>query len=228
MGADESLRFGPDGTELYPAEHYPLQTLTVHHTAGANDDPDPAATVRAIYYYDTITQAWGDMGYHFLIDEAGTVYEGRWPRHRPGARVRPGPWVGRPAADGQRGPVSGYIAGNIGVVLMGDLTNTLPTPAARQSLTSLLAVLVGAGRLDPVGVTDYVNPANLDTRRVTPSPDTATGRPPRVPATRSIPSCRRCGETCRPGRPDVVGRSRPGWPASTGRRSADVEPGRLR
>jgi hypothetical protein len=164
-GADESLRFGPNGAEIYPPEHYPLQTLTVHHTAGANNDPDPAATVRAIYYYDTVTQGWGDMGYHFLIDEAGTVYEGRW------SGTDTAPAFGPRGADGRllmanAAHVGGFNAGNIGVVLLGDFTNQLPTAAARQSLTGLLAVLVGAGRLNPLGVTDYVNPSNGATRRV--------------------------------------------------------------
>ena len=36
-GADESLRFGADGTETWPPEYFPVQTLTVHHTAGANN-----------------------------------------------------------------------------------------------------------------------------------------------------------------------------------------------
>ncbi|MFD0823516.1 peptidoglycan recognition family protein, partial [Micromonospora zhanjiangensis] len=164
-GADESLRFGPGGVDLFPAEYYPLQTLTVHHTAGANNDPDPAATVRAIYYYDAVTQGWGDLGYHFLIDEAGTVYEGRW------SGTDGTPAFGPRGADGRLlmcngAHVSGFNAGNIGVVLLGDFTSQLPTAAARQSLTQLLAALAGAGRLDPTGVTDYVNPVSGAARRV--------------------------------------------------------------
>ena len=55
-----------------------MQTLTVHHTVTANTDPDPAATVRAIYFFHCITEDFGDIGYHLLIDQAGTVYEGRY------------------------------------------------------------------------------------------------------------------------------------------------------
>jgi hypothetical protein len=165
-GADESLRFAADGTQTWPPEYCPVQTLTVHHTAGANNDPDPAATVRAIYYFDTITQGWGDLGYHLLIDEAGTVYEGRWSDTDPVPVFGPTSGAdGRPRmADGAH--VLSYNAGNVGVVLLGDFTSRLPTTAARASLTAVLAVLAGVERLDPLGTTDYVNPVNGLTKTV--------------------------------------------------------------
>src|SRR5256885_973283 len=139
-GADESLRFGPDGIETWPPEYFPVQTLTVHHTAGANHDPDPAATVRAIYFFDAITQGWGDLGYQLLIDEAGTVYEGRWS----GTDAVPvfGPL--RPPQMVNGAHVVSFNAGNVGVVLLGDFTDQVPTPAARRSLDAVLALLAAA------------------------------------------------------------------------------------
>jgi hypothetical protein len=77
-GADESLRFNPDGTEKFPPAFFDVQTLSVHHTVTTNSDPDPAATVRAIYYFHCVTEDIGDIGYHLLIDRVGTVYEGRY------------------------------------------------------------------------------------------------------------------------------------------------------
>jgi uncharacterized protein with LGFP repeats len=170
-GADESLRLNPDGTENWPAEYYPVQTLTVHHTAGQNDDPDPAATMRAIYYYDAITQGWGDFGYHLAIDEAGTVYEGRY------SGADPVPvFGGALGADGRPqmvtgAHVQGFNSGNIGVVLLGNFTSQLPTAAARRSLDVVLAMLAGVAKLDPLGVTNYVNPVSGATKTV----DTISG-----------------------------------------------------
>jgi hypothetical protein len=164
-GADESLRFS-NGTEVWPPEYFPVQTLTVHHTAGANHDPNPAATVRAIYYYDAITQGWGDMGYQLLIDEAGNLYEGRWSGTDPLPvfGTTPGP-DGRPQmVNGAH--VAGYNAGNIGVVLLGTFTSQLPTAGAWHSLTAVLAGLAGVERLDPEGTTNYVNPVSGATRTV--------------------------------------------------------------
>lgn len=171
-GADESLRYNPDGSLAWgPTQYFPTQTLTVHHTAGVNNDPDPAATVRAIYYYDTVTQGWGDMGYHLLIDEAGSVYEGRWSGDDPIPVFGP-----TPGADGQPlmvtgAHVQGYNSGNTGVVLLGDFTNQQPTPAARTALTAVLAVLGAVTVLDPLGITDYVNPVSGATKTV----DTISG-----------------------------------------------------
>jgi hypothetical protein len=165
-GADESLRFAPDGTEVWPPEFFPVQTLTVHHTAGINDDPDPAATVRAIYFFHCVTQGFGDVGYHLLIDESGTVYEGRWS----GTDAVPvfGPELGsdhRPLMV-NAGHALGFNAGNIGVALLGDFTSQLPKRAARRSLTLVLALLAAVERLNPTGMTDYVNPISGATATV--------------------------------------------------------------
>ncbi|GAA3395820.1 peptidoglycan recognition protein family protein [Cryptosporangium minutisporangium] len=165
-GADESLRFTADGTERFPAAYFPVQTVTVHHSAGINDDPDPAATMRAIYYDQTITRNFGDFGYHLAIDEAGRVYEGRWSGSD---RV---PIYGGPLGPDRRpqmnnaAHVGGFNAGNVGIVLLGDFTSRQPTAAARQSLVYVLAAVVALGGLDPLGTTNYVNPISGATRTV--------------------------------------------------------------
>jgi hypothetical protein len=61
----------------WPPQYSPVRKIVVHHTVTENDEPDPAATVRAIYYYHAIVRGWGDIGYNFLVDRFGNVYEGR-------------------------------------------------------------------------------------------------------------------------------------------------------
>lgn len=163
-GANESLRFGPDGTEIFPPAYFDVQTLTVHHTVTLNSDPDPAATVRAIYAFQAVTETWGDIGYHLLIDEAGVVYEGRW-SSSDGMPVFGPPQVGtHQMVNGAH--VAGFNAGNVGVALLGDLTATGPSWAARRSLVAVLAVLARVTDLDPLSTTDYVNPISGATRTV--------------------------------------------------------------
>ncbi|WP_264029968.1 FG-GAP-like repeat-containing protein [Cellulosimicrobium sp. SH8] len=51
----------------------------VHHTAGSNDytaDQVPAL-IRGIYAYHAQSRGWGDIGYNFLVDKYGRIWEGR-------------------------------------------------------------------------------------------------------------------------------------------------------
>jgi hypothetical protein len=69
----------PDDPRYWPPYSgvYPNQFVTIHHTAGANNPENPVATLRAIWYFHAIYLGWGDIGYHFLIDQYGNVYQGR-------------------------------------------------------------------------------------------------------------------------------------------------------
>jgi hypothetical protein len=157
-GADESLRFDSAGKEVWPPAFYPVQKLIVHHTATQNGDPDPAATVRSIYYYHAVTQAWGDIGYNFLVDEAGRIYEGRHTVNYPSGSSPTG------EDSSGRGVTAahayGFNSGTVGVALLGTLTNQGPTPAARRALEQILAWKADAHGIDPQGSSLYTNPVN--------------------------------------------------------------------
>ena len=159
-GADESLRFDAAGNERWVPAYFPVQTLTVHHTATPYDDPDPAARMRAIYRYQAVEQDYGDFGYNLVIDERGDLYEGRWS----GTDTLPGF-----APDGQMvtaAHVGGYNSGNFGIALLGDFTDRPPTPAAYGTLVLVLAVLTLWHQLDPLARTTYVNPVSAVTADV--------------------------------------------------------------
>lgn len=161
-GADESLRFDANGKEKFPPAFYPTKKLIVHHTAGANDDPDPAATIRSIYYYHAVTQNWGDIGYNFLVDESGRVYEGRYSRSYPAGTYPSGD---NAAGEGVTGAhTGGWNSGTVGVALLGTLTSRDATPAARDALTSFLAWEAERNGLDPKATTTFVNPVSGATR----------------------------------------------------------------
>lgn len=155
-GADESWRFDANGNEIMPQAYFGVQTLTVHHAVTSNADANPAATVRAIYRDQAVTQTWGDLGYHLLIDHHGTIYEGRWS----GTDTTP-VFQGR-QGDGPRmsngAHVGGYNAGNVGVCLLGDFTAAQPTTAAWRSLVRTLAGLAHHTGIDPLATVNYVNP----------------------------------------------------------------------
>jgi N-acetylmuramoyl-L-alanine amidase len=157
-GANESYRFDSSGQEIWPSAFYPVQKLIAHHTATRNNDPDPAATIRSIYYYHAVTQGWGDIGYNFLIDEAGNVYEGRHTfDHASGSSPTEENSLGEgvTAAHAQ-----GYNSGTVGIAILGTLTNQDATPAARSALERLLAWESDHHGIDPQGSSLYTNPVS--------------------------------------------------------------------
>lgn len=174
-GADEARRVAN------PLSFYPVSTLTVHHEGNTYDTAREEAHVRALYAYQTTPAAQGgsgldDLGYHLLIGHEGTVYEGRWsggdlvPVFGPGA----GPGGLPQMVNGAHLP--GFNAGNVGVCLLGDYTATVPSEAVHRSLAAVLATLADAARLDPVGTTRYVNPADVANPARTDPPRSATVR----------------------------------------------------
>jgi len=130
-GADESYRF-KNGAEVWRPEFFKLQAVTVHHV-GYDDGNDPLATLRSVYKDQAVTQGFGDIGYHLLIDWTGAVYEGRYsggdcvPVLNPGkAAANSGnaavDW-GRAVNPGMAGvsPGAGRAAGNLGKTVDPDM-----------------------------------------------------------------------------------------------------------
>jgi len=157
-GADESLRFDASGKEVWPPAFYPVQKVVVHHTATQNADPDPAATIRSIYYYHAITQAWGDIGYNFLIDESGRIYEGRYSRAYAAGVSPTGQDLNGNGVTAAH--AYGYNSGTVGIALLGTLTNQDATPAARGALERLIAWIDGSHGIDPQAASLYTNPVS--------------------------------------------------------------------
>ncbi len=129
-GADEALRFD-NGWEIWPPEYAPVSHVIVHHSDTANDE-DPLAAIRSIYYYHAVTRGWGDVGYNYLVDSRGNVYEGRF--------------GGENAVGGH---ALGYNEGTCGICLMGRFAGEAPTPEMLGGLASILARVTAAAGLDP-------------------------------------------------------------------------------
>ena len=71
--ADESI------VRAKPAVVERLEFAVVHHTAGRNaySPAESAAIVRGIELFHVKGNGWNDIGYNFLVDRFGTVFEGR-------------------------------------------------------------------------------------------------------------------------------------------------------
>lgn len=105
--------------------------LIVHHSAGSNTSSDWAAVVRSIWNYHANVNGWDDIGYNWVIDGNGVVYEGR--------------------GDGIRGAhFCGNNSGTQGNCLLGNFTDTQPSSAARDKVVELLAWQACQYEIDPV------------------------------------------------------------------------------
>ena len=129
-GADESLR---NGSPSYASE---LEFAVVHHTAGTNDytRSQSPGIVRGIYAYHTQSLGWNDIGYNFLVDRYGTVYEGRYggmERAVIGAHAR---W---------------YNSGSVGVSLMGNHEIASPTSISVDRMNDVIAWKFSLHGVDP-------------------------------------------------------------------------------
>lgn len=155
-GANDSYRFDWAGHEKWPVSYFPLQVLVVHHTDGRNNDPNPEATIRAIYYDDAIIRGWGDMGYNFLIDAQGHVYEGRHARAYASGEPHDEEDAAGNVARGAH--AKGFNSGTLGIVLLGTFDTVRPTAAARNALVQLLAWESERHHVNPTTASTYVNP----------------------------------------------------------------------
>lgn len=140
-GADESYRF--DDEEIWPPDYQRVAHVIIHHT----DTPsfrDPLMAIRSIYYYHAVERGWGDIGYNYLVDHMGNVYEGR----TGGENV-----IGGHAYE--------YAQGSSGIGTMGDFSQAATTPEAQAGLVWITAWV---GRdLDPYGSGNFHTTKNLPT-----------------------------------------------------------------
>ncbi|MEU6444696.1 N-acetylmuramoyl-L-alanine amidase [Streptomyces sp. NPDC047046] len=137
-GADENLRepqFGYTG---------PVRAAFIHHSASGNNYTCEQApsVIRGIYRYHVESNGWRDLGYNFLVDKCGTVYEGR---------------AGGVAKPVMGAHTLGFNTDSTGIALLGTYTDTEPSAAALDGLAQLTAWKLGLNNMDPEGKVTLVS-----------------------------------------------------------------------
>ena len=158
-GADESLRGRRPGFSA-------VSRLVVHHTAQpGNGVADPAAALRGVYRYHVRNQGWSDIGYNFVIDEAGRTYEGRWAQAYGPGEVHDGEDARGLGVIGAH--TASYNTGAMGVALLGNFQyGAEPTPAALSALVELLAWKASNHGIDPTATVRATRFGGSETRTV--------------------------------------------------------------
>ena len=101
--------------------------------------------MRAIELYHVQGNGWNDIGYNFLVDKYGQVFEGRY-----GGITRP--VIGAHA--------QGFNSGSVGIAVIGDYGSTSISPAARAALVSLIAWRLDLAHVDPLSKVVRVSAGN--------------------------------------------------------------------
>jgi hypothetical protein len=137
-GAAESIRKGP------PSYAPALRFAVVHHTAGRNDytRAEAPAIVKAIQLYHVQGNGWNDIGYNFLVDRFGTIYEGRY---------------GGVDRDVIGAHALGFNTGSVGVALLGTYGSVSPPRVAQDAISRLLAWRLDLAHVDPTGFTTVIS-----------------------------------------------------------------------
>lgn len=125
-GANESyMKWAPEYSEV--------KSFVIHHTAGEEGAKiNQMDAVRGLYYGHAVSYGWGDIGYNYIIDVNGNIYEGR----SGGGGV-----IG--------GHTLGYNPGTIGIVLIGDYNVRNVETAQYQSLIDFVAYKAYQYQIDP-------------------------------------------------------------------------------
>ncbi len=102
----------------------------------------PPAIVKGIQLFHVQSNGWNDIGYNFLVDRFGTVYEGRFggvDRNVIGAHAR------------------GFNTGSVGIALIGTYGSATPPAAALDAISKLIAWRLDLAHVDPTGRTTAVS-----------------------------------------------------------------------
>lgn len=115
-----------------------VERIIIHHTATSNDIKDPMQSIRSIYYYHAITRGWGDIGYNYIMDQDGNIYEGR----AGGAMV-----IGGHAGIGNNG--------SIGIAVLGNFEEKEPPKKVIAALAKFISKKSKEYNIDPDGYSTF-------------------------------------------------------------------------
>ncbi|MFI8349356.1 peptidoglycan recognition protein [Streptomyces sp. NPDC085596] len=129
--ADESI--SPEAPAYIDGK---IKAVVIHHTASTNDYTcgEAPSIINAVYTYDVTGLGWKDIGYNFVVDKCGTIYEGR----KGGVDL---PVVGAHAY--------GFNSQTTGIAVLGTYIDAPPPMAAMASVARLAAWKLGQYGVQP-------------------------------------------------------------------------------
>ncbi|HVU93070.1 MAG TPA: N-acetylmuramoyl-L-alanine amidase, partial [Jatrophihabitans sp.] len=149
-GADESLRGRNPGcgTPEYASN---IKVAFVHHTDGPNNysAAEVPAIIRGIYAFHVISNGWCDVGYNFLVDRFGRIWEGRYGG------------ISKAVIGAQAG---GFNTHSMGAAYIGTYVSVAPSSAAVSAMQHLLTWKLAINHRDPAGLAQLTSGGGPDAR----------------------------------------------------------------
>ncbi|GGW74133.1 hypothetical protein GCM10010320_64880 [Streptomyces caelestis] len=117
-----------------------VKAAFVHHTASGNNYrcSQVPSLIRSIYRYHVRSMGWRDIGYNFVIDKCGKIYEGR------------AGGVARPVLGAH---TLGFNNNSMGIAVLGSYGAKKPSAAAVRAVARLTAWKLGLYGVNPRGKT---------------------------------------------------------------------------
>lgn len=126
-------------------DYAPIERIVIHDTGCPVSSPrcnsdtvDAREVIQSIYRNHAAVRGWGDLGYHYIIDRKGNIYEGRYG----GNGVR-----GAHVYDTKT--CRNFNVGTVGISILGNYSRALVPEAAFQSLTRLVGWLSATNGIEP-------------------------------------------------------------------------------
>lgn len=136
-------QWGARGPSCTPDVAGRLEGAVVHHTAGSNAYTTQAQAMQQIrndQAYHINTRGWCDIGYNFVVDKWGNIYEGR-------ANSLTQAVIGVHA--------SGANTGTVGVSMLGNYDTVPTTPAMIDAVGRIIGWRLGVYGINPHGTGTY-------------------------------------------------------------------------
>ncbi|MGV9641747.1 N-acetylmuramoyl-L-alanine amidase [Streptomyces sp. NPDC003514] len=117
-----------------------VKAAFVHHTATGNKYTCAQApsVIRGIYRYHVVSMGWRDIGYNFLVDKCGRIYEGR---------------AGGVAKAVLGAHTLGFNTNSMGIAVLGTYGSKKPSASAVKAVARLTAWKLGLYGANPRGKT---------------------------------------------------------------------------
>lgn len=114
------------------------KAIVIHHTAATNNysESQVPGIIAGHCYFHVNGRGWDDLGYNFMVDRFGNVWEGR---------------TGSKTSPVQGAHTAGFNSQTQGVALMGNFDSATPTSATVSGLRQILDWMTGWHSINPTG-----------------------------------------------------------------------------